>query len=181
MKKLSLLIVMMIMTSLSFAAEVDLNKSEVGWHGTKITGEHYGKIKLKSAKVELDGDKLKNAEFVTDMSSITADDFDSDEWRNKFLTHMKSEDFFEVEKYPTAKLVTKKIEGTKVTADLTIKGKTNPVTFEYKKDGHSYSGEFFFDRTKYDMIYGSKNFFKSIGDKAIHDKVKLSFKIILKE
>ena len=36
-----------------------------------------------------------------------------------------------------------------------------------------------FDRTKFDMIYKSGNFFKDIGDKAIHDEVILSFAVAL--
>lgn len=178
---MSMVVVAFTLASFSVqATDVDLKKSEVKWKGTKVTGEHYGKVALKSAKVELEGENLKNAEFVVDLNSITAEDIQDPEWNKKFITHMKSGDFFEVEKYPTAKLVTKKIEGNKVKADLTIKGKTHPVEFTYKKDGNAYTGDFTFDRTKFDMIYGSGNFFKNLGDKVIHDKVELGFKVVLK-
>src|SRR5690606_6621253 len=104
------------------------------------------------------------------------------EYRDKFLGHMKSADFFDVAKYPTAKLVTTKIDGNSVTANLTIKGKTHPVNFTYSKEkgeNGAYTGDITFDRTKFDMIYGSGNFFKNLGDKMIHDKVQLNFKVYL--
>lgn len=53
--------------------------------------------------------------------------------------HLKSKDFFEVEKYPEMKLVSKKITGSeknfKMVADLTIKGITKEVTFDGKYTG----------------------------------------------
>ena len=42
-----------------------------------------------------------------------------------------------------------------------------------------YTGTLTFDRTKFGMIYKSGNFFKDIGDKAIHDEVVLNFKVVL--
>ena len=46
---------------------------------------------------------IKNAEFVMDMTSFTVSDLEG-EWKEKFLTHVKSGDFFEVDKHPVAKL-----------------------------------------------------------------------------
>ena len=63
---------------------------------------------------------------------------------------------------------------------LTIKSKTNPIKVSYTKKGKTYSGKLKFDRTKFDMIYGSGNFFKNLGDKIIHDEVVLDFSVVLK-
>lgn len=53
--------------------------------------------------------------------------------------HLKSADFFEVEKYPEMKLVSKKITGNaknfKMVADLTIKDVTKEITFDGKYTG----------------------------------------------
>jgi polyisoprenoid-binding protein YceI len=91
---------------------------------------------------------------------------------------LKADDFFGTEKFPTATLVFKKI-ATKganlyaVTADLTIKGITKPVTFDLATTANSASTKFNVDRTKYDIKYNSKSFFESIGDKAIYDDFEL--------
>lgn len=165
----------------SIASSVDLDKSEFIWKGTKVTGEHTGNLKLKKADLVISKNGLiKSGELVIDVSSLTVTDL-SGEWATKFITHMKSEDFFEVEKYPEATLVVKKDNGSKIEGLLTIKGKTNPVVFSYKNINGVYSGVLKFDRTKFDMIYGSGNFFKNLGDKTIHNEVVLNFKLIVKE
>lgn len=165
---------------MAFAAKVDTKNSSFSWLGTKVSGKHYGKIFLKSAKVDVAKDgKLKNGEFVMDMNSFTVTDLQG-EWADKFLGHMKSGDFFEVSKFPTAKLVLNKDDGKTLSGKLTIKGKTHAVSFPYTKKGKSYVGKLKFDRTKFNMVYGSGNFFKNLGDKMIHDEVSLDFNVVLK-
>ncbi|WP_372655925.1 YceI family protein [Halobacteriovorax sp.] len=164
----------------SLAADVDLAKSEFTWKGTKVTGEHTGKLKLKKGSVELNEKNIiKSGTLVIDINSLTVTDL-SGEWATKFLNHMKSDDFFNVAKYPEAKLEVKSDTGSKIKGVLTIKGKSNPVEFSYKKSGSEYVGVLTFDRTKFDMVYGSGDFFKNLGDKMIHNDVTLNFKLVLK-
>lgn len=159
------------------AAEVDIAGSEFGWYGSKIGGDHFGKIMLKEAKLNENEGNVVGGEFVMDMSSFTVENIDSDEYETKFLNHMKSPDFFDTEKFPTATLSIDKIEGNNVEGKLTIKGKTHPVAFPIERNGDLITGKMTFDRTKYDMIYRSKNFFENLGDKIIHDEVVLNFKV----
>ena len=112
-----------------------------------------------------------------DMTTFTVENIDSPKYEKKFLDHMKSADFFEVEKYPTASLKINKIDGDNVTGDLTIKGITNPINFKMEQEDDLVTGKMKFDRTKYDMIYNSGNYFKDLGDKIIHDEVVLTFKV----
>ncbi len=168
--------------ALSFAAQgadVDLAASKFTWKGTKVTGEHVGEVKLKSASVVEKEGKVAGGEFVIDMTTITVTDLQG-EWADKFLNHVKTDDFFVVNKYPEAKLVIKSVEGDTFKGDLTVKGKTNPVTFKAKQDGKKYSGKLQFDRTKFDIVYGSGAFFKGLGDKMIHDQVEVDFLVVLK-
>ena len=157
-------------------------KSSFDWSATKKIGKgHGGKISLKSYKIEMAGDMLANAEFIMDMSSFTVEDLDG-KWEKKFLTHIKSDDFFDIKKFPVSKLVlNKQTKAGVVSGKLTIKDKTNPVTIKYKKSGTSYTGTLIFDRTKYDMIYGSGNFFKELAaDKIINNDVTLKFNLTIK-
>jgi polyisoprenoid-binding protein YceI len=175
-----LLLALVLTVSTAFAADVDLKKSSFKWQGTKVTGKHFGKIYLKSGKVDLKDGKLAGGTFVADMNSFTVDDL-SGEWAEKFIGHMKSKDFFTVKKFPTASLKIKSVKGKKVTADLTVKGKTNEVKFDVVQKGDTYSGVLKFDRTKFDMTYGSGDFFKGLGDKMIHNDVTVDFSFVVKK
>lgn len=164
------------------AANVDLASSKFVWKVDKKVGDgHTGEIKLLSAKAELDGDKIKSGEFVMDMANFTVTDLDG-KWAKKFLTHVRSGDFFEADKYKTAKLVIKEQVGkNKVKGLLTIKDKTKPVTVEFKKKGKSYKGTMVFNRTKWGITYGSLSFLKSLSpDKVIKDDIQLTFDVVLK-
>ena len=91
---------------------------------------------------------------------------------------MKSDDFFGVEKYPTYKLVFTKVKSTgknsyEVTGDLTVKGKSAPVTFEMSIYGNKATANVKIDRTIYDIRYGSTAFFDDLKDKAIYDEFDL--------
>ena len=173
-------LVAMLMTSLSFGQNVDLKGSSLKWTGTKVTGKHFGKIFFKTANVGFTKEKLSSGDFTVDMKNFTIDDLNG-EWATKFLKHMKSGDFFEVEKFPTASLKIKSVKGNTAIADLTIKGKTNEVKFDLKQVKNTYSGVLKFDRTKFNMKYGSGDFFKGPGDKMIHNDVTVDFKFVVKK
>ncbi|NIP38008.1 MAG: YceI family protein [Candidatus Dadabacteria bacterium] len=176
MKYLFILLSLFFVT-LGNSAQVDLKSSEFGWYGSKITGEHFGKIMLKEATLtETDG-KVTGGEFVMDMTTITVDNIDSQEYETKFLNHMKSPDFFDTANHPTARLKINKVDNNNVEGVLMIRGKSHPVAFPIEKNGDTVSGKMTFDRTKYDIIYKSKNFFENLGDKIIHDEVVLNFKV----
>lgn len=178
MKNLKNVMILVVLMATSFAAmgeEINLAKSSFTWKGSKITGDfHSGPIKMKKAILE-DG----KGEFIADMNSIDETTLEG-EWKDKFLGHIKSDDFFSVAKYPTASLKVEKLEKGNLYGKLTIKNKTHDVKIPYVKKDGVYSGELVFDRTKYDMIYGSGNFFKNLGDKVIKDEVSLKFKVVTK-
>ncbi len=130
-----------------YAEMVDVKKSQVTWLGEKITGKHWGKVAIKSGKLELNKGNLEGGEILMDMNNMTVDDIKDKSTASKFLGHIKSADFFEVEKFPSAKLVIKSVDKETVKADLTIKGVTQPVTFNYTKDDKVFKGDLVFDRT----------------------------------
>lgn len=158
--------------------KVNVEKSTINWNAKKVTGEHSGTVNLKEGNLIFKGGKLAGGNFTVDMTSLAATDLTGD-WKGKLEGHLKSDDFFGTEKFPTSTLVFKKI-ATKadgvytVTADLTIKGITNPVTFDITVKGDTATSVVTIDRTKYGIKYNSKNFFDSIGDKAIYDDFTLT-------
>ena len=159
------------------AYKVDASKSVVKWHAKKVTGEHFGTVNLTSGALNLDGSKISGGTFEIDMTSIKCTDLTDAGYNAKLVGHLKSDDFFSVEKNPKAKFVIKKVEGSganyNITGDMTIKGITQSITFPatVKADasGVTATAKITLDRSKWDVRYGSKTFFPTIGDKMIND------------
>jgi polyisoprenoid-binding protein YceI len=186
----NLLIATLALTSLNlFAAvtkvEIDPAASKIVYIGKKITGEHTGEVSLANGFLNFDKDVLKGGEFEIDMTTISNTDLTDKEYHKKFIDHMISDDFFAVEKFKTAKFVIKTVKKEKadykVTGDLTIKGKTAPVTFKAVASKESATAKIVFDRTKYDIKYGSGKFFQGLGDKMIKDEVELNVSLVAKK
>jgi len=192
MKKNSLLIILFLFFNTIIFAHtnnysVDIKKSNLKWTGSKITGSnHFGNISLSEGQIKIDHGKLVNAKFVVNMNTITCTDIKKEKKAQYLVDHLKNEDFFDVKNHENSRLNLIKAEkndnGYKVLAELVIKGITKPVEFDLnmeKRDGTIlFSGKLIFDRTKYDIRYGSGSFFDDLGDKAINDDVELEFRII---
>ncbi len=157
--------------------KINVEKSKLHWVGKKVTGQHEGTINLKDGAIVLKGKKLVGGNFTVDMTSINTTDLEGD-WKAKLDGHLKSEDFFGVEKFTTSTLVFKKIadKGNNVYtvyADLTIKGITQQVSFDMTVKGNTATAKLIIDRTKFDIKYGSGSFFENLGDKTIYDEFEL--------
>jgi len=165
--------------------KVDVNKSKISWKGFKPTGSHYGSLMIKKGHFIINDDQIIGGEFTIDMNSIVDLDMPADnEYNAKLVNHLKSEDFFGVEKHPTAsfKITTVQPKGDKtlIKGDLTIKNITNTVTFiaTVHNNGevlHVKSETFKIDRSKWDVKYKSKSFFDDLADKFIYDDMEISF------
>lgn len=83
---------------------IDASTSNIEWVGTKVSGYHSGEIKIKSGELLVDDGNLVGGNFTIDMPSmtVTGPDGVSEEMNQKLLGHLKSGDFFEVEKHPEA-------------------------------------------------------------------------------
>jgi polyisoprenoid-binding protein YceI len=175
--------------------KVNTAASKLNWNAKKVTGEHSGTINISNGNLLIAKNNLVGGTFDIDMNSIVATDITDKEYNGKFIGHMKSDDFFSTEKNPKAtfKITSATpIKGAKagaanytVTGDLTIKGITKPVSFPavVKVEGNKATaqGTAVVDRTKYDIKYGSKSFFESIGDKAINDEFTLNFNVVAQQ
>ncbi|MNS62500.1 hypothetical protein D3C72_955650 [compost metagenome] len=175
---LALVVVLSTLSVTAQTKKVDASKSTINWVGKKVTGQHSGTVNFKDGALVFKGKKLAGGTFTVDMPSLTATDL-TGEYQGKLNGHLKSDDFFGTEKFPTSTLIFKKIAAKgkdvyTVTADLTIKGKTNPVTFDITVAGNTATTALKVDRTKYDIKYGSGSFFDNLGDKAISDEFELT-------
>ena len=167
--------------------KVDAAKSTLVWNGKKVTGEHTGNIKVKDGAFVVDGNKVTGGEFTFDMASMTCTDLTDAGYNVKLMGHLKGDDFFSTAKHPTStfkitKVTPKGGDQYDVTGNMTIKGITNAITFpatvKMTPAGITADGKATIDRTKFDIRYGSKSFFESIGDKAINDDFTVEMKLV---
>lgn len=157
---------------------VNVEESTIAWTGGKVTGQHQGTIALKSGMLKFDGETLTGGTFVIDMTSISNTDMQGG-GKAKIEGHLKSDDFFGVEKHPTATLditTAEKQTGNTyaVTGNLSIKGITNPIAFNMSVENNTATALVKVDRTKYNIKYGSASFFDGLKDKAIYDDFDLN-------
>lgn len=175
---MALLVTVSTLTITAQTKKVDATKSKISWVGKKVTGQHSGVVNLKEGNLIFKSKKLNGGNFIVDMTTISDTDMKTGEGKEKLEGHLNSADFFSTEKYKTATLVFKKIAAKgkniyTVTADLTIKDITNPITFDIAINGSTASANLKIDRTKYDIKYGSGSFFDNLGDKVISDNFDL--------
>lgn len=177
------------------AYNVVTEQSTVNWNGKKVVGEHSGNIKLQDGELIVNGDQVTGGNLVIDMTSITNTDLTDAEQNGQLVGHLKSDDFFGVEKYPTATFKITSISPIEnatagaanynVTGDLTIKDKTEqvsfPATITVNNGVATAKADVTIDRTKYDIRYGSSNFFEGLGDKAINNDFTVSFDVTAKK
>lgn len=169
----------------------DTEESTINWEGQKIIGSnHIGTINLKSGWLQVDGNTITGGNFVIDMNSIINKDLKDDSMKERLVGHLKSDDFFGVEKFPVSNLVitggSEFINNTaKIRGNLTIKEATHPVEFTVRvnKIGDSlvYTAQIAFDRSLYEVRYGSGKFFSNLGDNAIKDEILLDVRLVVKE
>lgn len=170
---------------------VDPAKSSMTWNAKKVGGEHSGNVKIAKGVMNIDSDKLVGGSFVMDMTSITDTDITNETFNKKLTDHLKSEDFFSVEKHPNSTFKITKAEpisGAKageanytITGDLTIKGITHPVTFPatVKLTGNSAEAiaKFDVDRTKWDIKFRAA-IIGTAADKVIEDTFTIDLKVV---
>lgn len=168
---------------------VDGKQSSLEWTGEKLTGKHTGTIAISKGQVMNNHGKI-GGHFEFDMNTITSTDLTGN-GKEKIERHLKSEDFFDVSKYPKATFIITSVtpianaksgEAThQVNGSLTLKNKTNDISFPatIKMDGNKLTcdGTAIVDRSKFDVRYASKSFFADIGDKAIYDEFALKFNV----
>ncbi len=179
----ALLVAFGTVTASAQTKKVDVNKSTISWIGEKVTGSHDGTVKLKDGELTFKGKKLTGGNFTIDMNSINVTDLKAGQGKEKLEGHLKADDFFGTDKFPTSTLVftnvtPKTANVYAVTGDLTIKGITKPVNFDLTVNKNNATSSFEIDRTKYDIKYNSKSFFESIGDKAIYDDFKVKVNLV---
>ncbi len=151
------------------------DNTKVTFVGKKPDGKHAGGFaKLSGAATVTDGDiTTLKLEVEIDTDSLFSDDA-------KLTAHLKNPDFFDVKNNPKATFKVTKVEKADtaytVTGDLTMLGKTKPVSFPATitatGNALAVTAAFPIDRTVWGMTYGKGK---------IDDKVDLGIKVTTKK
>jgi len=172
---------------ISGSFKVNTEKSTLKWFATKVTGKHDGSVKLASGIIKSDGKTVTGGSFDIDMTSLVVVDLTDPGMNSKLLGHLKSDDFFSVDKNKTAHFEITKVSPKSgnefdVTGKMTIKGITQeisfPATIMTTAKEVKANAKITLDRTKWDIRYGSGKFFEGLGDKVIHDDFVIELNLI---
>jgi polyisoprenoid-binding protein YceI len=133
--------------------------AKIEFTGSKVTGSHDGGFKEFSGELRLENGELADrgiqVEIITD--SLWSDS-------DRLTGHLKNQDFFHVEKYPTATFVSTAIDpsdnGATITGDLTLHGVTKSISFpaqvEVAEGKVHLASEFSINRFDFDIKYAGK-------------------------
>ncbi len=167
--------------------------SEVAWEGKRITGGgHDGTIGVKGGELYVYEGDLLGGEVFIDMTRIVVLDIEDPENNARLKGHLESDDFFSVADYPEANLEIVRFEpiedampgeaNYRVFGNLTIKDITHGIAFDAIIDQQeqtiSAKAEFSFDRSLYEVRFGSGSFFDDLGDNLILDEITLGVDIV---
>ena len=169
---------------------VDKKESVVTWKGSMLltpANAHTGYVYISRGELMVEGSKPVGGTVEVDMNTLADKEHGGE---NDLINHLKSDDFFDVKKFPVAAFFITNVvpmDGStiNVTGNLTIKGITHPVTFpaktEVKNGIVTAIGKLSIDRTIWDIRYKSGKFFANLADEAISDYIELEMKIIAKK
>ena len=161
---------------------INQEASSLVWTGREVsTSSHYGTINFTSGQFEVSNGLISKGEFFVDMTTINVQDLTGGS-KERLEGHLRSDDFFSVESFPSAQL---DISGSElisdgkwmVNASLTIKDISHPVTFEMSNTENGWTANLVFDRSKYNVKFRSGTFFENLGDKLIYDDIELAINL----
>ncbi|WP_162427850.1 YceI family protein [Pontibacter pudoricolor] len=184
---------------------VDTAKSKLTWIGAKITGRHNGVFEITSGEMHIINKELTGGKIDLNMRGTRSDDRAlNDDSNKKLTTNLRSANFFDVERYPTATFIITDVspyDSTNrkpiskpptldsqlrikdathlLTGNLTIKDKTRSVRFPAKialqDNVLKARANFNIDRTKWGLVYRAD---KSMGNQTIRPEVNIDINLV---
>ena len=167
---------------------LDAASSWMKWNAQKRVGaKHNGTIEVNEGALVMQAQEIIGGSFVADMTTIADLDLTDKSFNTLLVNHLKSDDFFAVETFPSATFAIfevaelEGIEGAthRVKGTMTIKGIENELSFPARISalgvGMQATGTATLDRTLWDVRFGSDKFFDNLGDNLIEDEFTFTF------
>lgn len=153
---------------------IDPARSRIGFHATSRLMDADGGFSRFGGEIRLEDDRLETA-----IGQVTVEVASLDTGIPLRDRHLRSDDFFDVQRYPRATFVVSAVrrEGDRVTVagDLTIRGVSrplqSPVTVTVSGSGVRVVGSFTVNRRDFGIAYQSR--LNPVGD-----EVRVSFELV---
>lgn len=174
----------------------DKTVSLIGFTGNGVGKNHPGTFRLSDGKLTVTDGKVSAGDFIISINSLDLNE-KAEMIQTKLKGHLLSPDFFDAEKYTTAKFIISsvipysEVEGSTsvteaanytVSGNLTLKDSTKNVSFpaniSISESEVSAKANFNIDRTQWGMSYGND---KSLKDKFISPEVNITIDIKAKK
>jgi polyisoprenoid-binding protein YceI len=143
---------------------------------------------ISEGTVIMKNGELAGGSFVIDLNSIVNLDLESEAWNKKLIDHLKSEDFFYVEKYPLSTFTITHIEkqesdNYKITGNLNLRGITREITFTANvvvEDGtvKAATPVIVLDRTQWKIETMSKSIVADLKDNYVDDEMQVQIDLV---
>ncbi|HBA36274.1 TPA: hypothetical protein DCZ15_00140 [Candidatus Falkowbacteria bacterium] len=160
------------------------------WSGRKPLKTDYsdlGTVAIRSGAFTVQEGRVSDGLIVLDMNSLRVDVTGSGRGQDGLANHLQSADFFAVSDFPTIKFQVLEsfeimIDGVvSVNGELTVKDTVRelslPLTIYQQGEETRIKSQFSWDRTQWEVKYGSGNFFDNLADNVIDDQVVISFDV----
>ncbi|KAB0666309.1 sulfurtransferase [Oryzomonas japonica] len=174
---------------------VDCAASRLEWMGRNLNGRHYGTIAVAGGEILVKKGGPAGGSITLDMGSIADIDLKDEGYNRMLVSHLKSDDFFDVATYPEAVYV---INGSellpeastcslvyRVMGSLELRGvkRELPLTAEVapQPDGQLKARVLCdLDRTRWGAIYGSGRLFEKLGQHLVNEIVTVELFLVAK-
>lgn len=171
---------------------VNCQASRISWTGRNLLNSHQGDAALKSGVLAFSGGQLNGGHFTVDLTKLHCTDLAGTELHDVLISHLQSDDFFDVDRFPEAIFVitaaaphasTPGSPNLRIHGELTIKGRTHAIVFD-AASGLTETGKaaaqavFSIDRTLWSVIYGSGKFFHRLAGHLVNDLIEFQIRIV---
>jgi len=171
---------------------VDIDESIIEWTGRNPNTRHYGSVRLSGGTLTAQ-DNIFSGSFEIDMDSIENVNLKGDDLYPVLIAHLKSDDFFFVKLFPKAAFNIRRarpVEAPQLSSPnyeiegrlelRGISGELNfPATLNHGENGDIIAeAHFDFDRTRWNVIYGSSRFFEHLGMHLVFDPISIQVRVV---
>ena len=174
--------------------QIDTDQSIIEWFGRNPNTKHFGTVRISDGQILIENGNMTGAVEI-DMDSIENINLEGDELQPVLISHLKSDDFFLVKAFPTAKFTINSgrlaeephlsSPNYEVNGTLNLRGVKADLSFATTITGTEDGGlvaeaHFDIDRTRWNVIYGSTRFFENLGMHIVFDLISFQLKIVAK-
>ena len=172
--------------------QIDTDQSLVEWVGRNPNSKHFGTVHISKGQIQIEKGNMTGTVEI-DMDSIENINLKGDELQPVLVSHLKSDDFFLVKLFPTAKFIINSgkiaekpylsLPNYEVDGILDLRGVKADLSFlttitHTDNDGLVAEAHFDIDRTRWNVIYGSGRFFENLGMHLVFDLISFQVKIV---